>query len=69
MGSVTSEMFVDMYLMNKGKGKALVPAEQVKKYKTLSKDLIENNNTKLLPAVVDCPWLAASLSHSLSSTG
>lgn len=69
MDSVTSVMFKDMYLMNKGKGKALVPAEHIRKCKTLSKGLIENNNTKPLPAVVGCPWLAASLSHSLSSTG
>lgn len=55
MNSITSEMLVDMYHMNKEKGKALVPAEQVRNCRTLSRGLllIENNNTKLLQIVVD----------------
>lgn len=54
MNSITSEMLVDMYHMNKEKGKALVPAEQVRNCRTLSRGLllIENNNTKLLQIVV-----------------
>lgn len=61
MENITSEMLMDMYHMNKEKGKALVPAEQVRNCKTLNRVLllIGNNNTELFPTVVG--WALAEL--------